>query len=122
MLLRCIIDQDVDPAEPLLSLCDGLFTKFLIADIAINEQAFTSLLFYEPPGFFRIFVLLQIDDRYTCAFFGKCDRNRATNSAVSTCDDGDFISQFPAAALIFVHGLRPRFHLVFATGLPLLML
>src|SRR4029453_362345 len=49
MLLRCIVDQDVDPAEPLLSLCDDLLTKFLIADIAINEQAFASLLFYEPP-------------------------------------------------------------------------
>src|SRR4029434_4221125 len=102
MLLRCVIDQDVDPAESLLSLCDDLLTKFLIADIAINEQAFASLLFYEPPGFFRIFVLLQIDDRYICAFFGKRDRNRATNAAVSTCDDRALTSQFPAAALIFV--------------------
>src|SRR4029453_5278096 len=122
MLLRCMIDQDVDPAEALLTLCDCLPAKCFITDIAINEQTVASLFFYKPLSFFRRFVLLQIDDRYICAFFGKCDRDRAPNSAVSASDDGDFISQFPAAALIFVNRLRPRFHPVFAAGLPLLML
>src|SRR4029453_8284719 len=122
MLLRCIIDQNVDPTAPLLSLCDCLPAKCFITDIASNEQTVGSLFFYKPLSFFRVFVLLQIDDRYICAFFGKCDRDRATNSAVSASDDGDFTSQFPAGALIFVNRLLRRCHLVFATGLPLLML
>src|SRR5215216_3580512 len=90
MLLRCVIDQNVDSAQPLLSLRDCLPAKFLVADITINQQAFATLLFYESLGLFRIFVLLQVDDCYICAFLGKRDRNRTTNSAVSTCDDGDF--------------------------------
>jgi hypothetical protein len=56
------------------------------------------------------------------AFLGERDGNRAADPTVAASNDRHFVLQFAGAAVLFVLSARPRPHLVFAAGLPSLVL
>src|SRR6266567_4736507 len=122
MLFGRVVYQDVDLAELLHGLLDSFSTELFLADITCDQQTFAPVFFHQTPGFIRVLVLFEIDNRNVRTFFRKGNRNRAANPAVPASNERHFVSQFSTAAMLFVLGPRGRLHIVFAAGLSLLML
>src|SRR6266403_4539515 len=122
MLFGRVVYQDVDLAELLHGLLDSFSTELFLADITCDQQTFAPVFFHQTPGFIRVLVLFEIDNRNVRTFFRKGYRNRAANPAVPASNERHFVSQFSTAAMFFVLGPWRRLHIVFAAGLSLLML
>jgi hypothetical protein len=103
-------------------LLDRFLAKVCIAHIATNQDAFASLFFDLTFGFIRVLVFLKVNDCNVGAFFRERDCNGATDPAIATSDDSDFVPQFSAALMFFVLGPGSWLHPVFAARLPSLVL
>jgi hypothetical protein len=122
VLFGRVVHENVELAEFLYSLVDRSSTKVRLAYVATNQQAFATLFFDLTPSFIRVLVFFEVNDCNVGAFLGERDGNRAANPAVAASNDRDLLPQLPAAAMFFVLGPGPRLHLVFAAGLPSLVL
>ena len=74
LLIRSIVDQDVEMPERLDDLIDGLITEMGVADVTRNEKAFLVLSLYRPLRLFSIRLLCgQINDGDVCPF--SCEKH-----------------------------------------------
>jgi hypothetical protein len=63
MLLASIVDEDVEPAQLIDGLLDGVIAKLSVANVAGNGDRLAALFLDDLPGLLRIVVLAQIEDR-----------------------------------------------------------
>jgi hypothetical protein len=61
MLFGGIVDENI-LAELLCCLGDSFSTKLFLTDVALNQEAFTSVLFHQTLGFSRILPFLEVND------------------------------------------------------------
>jgi hypothetical protein len=59
-LVGSIVDQDVKPAELLVSASYDLLAVFLVADIAAQQDRTTSSSTGQPTRFFRVLVFVEV--------------------------------------------------------------
>jgi hypothetical protein len=62
MLFGSVVDENIQFAELLCCLGDSLSTKLFLTDVALNQEAFTSVLFYQILGFSRILLFFEVND------------------------------------------------------------
>src|SRR5437868_10791415 len=117
MLLCRVVDQNVECSELSHRLLHCLLAELFIAHIASDQDTLCTMILDELPRLFRIFMLVEINNRNVGAFLGESDSDGAPDSAIATADKCHFPLEFPAPAMALVFCLRPRSHLVLTSRL-----
>jgi len=84
MLLTCVVDQNVQPAELPADLLDGLAAEPLVTDIAGKRDASTIILLDQATGFRSVFFLTQIGESHVGPLVGKQQGHRSTDATIAT--------------------------------------
>jgi hypothetical protein len=121
MLLGRVVDHHVELAELGDRLPDRVLAERLVADIAAEEDHLAALRLDQFGGILGVVVLFQIDDSEPGALAGEQHRDGAADAAVATRDDRHLAFE-PATAAELRQIFGRRQHLVFAAGLPELLL
>src|SRR5205085_6543351 len=89
LLIRGVVDEDVEPSEFLHDTIDERAALRATLHVESMRERATPRLFDEPHRFLRVafFFLGEVADRDVRTFTRKRDRNCATNSAVAAGDD-----------------------------------
>jgi hypothetical protein len=122
MLLRGVVNQNVDAAQLAFRLRDGRATKLFVADVAGNQHTFSALRFDQPLCFSRVFMLVEINNGNVRTLFRIKHRHGSPNAAVAAGNQGNSVAQLSRTDVIAGAGFRLGPHLVLAAGLTALML
>jgi hypothetical protein len=122
MLFGGVVHEDVDLPQLTFGFRDSRPAESFLPDIARYEETLAALSFDQPPGFPRILVLVQVNDRHIGAFLRKQDGDGPADPAVPTGDERDPVSEFAGADILARAGFRLGAHLGLAPGLTFLML
>src|SRR5437879_11469411 len=82
LLLRRVVDQDVDAAEFSSGSLNRIFTKLFATNVAGEQQAFAPFSFDQPLRFPGIPMLVEITDCDVCTLLRQHNCNAPANSAV----------------------------------------
>src|SRR5437868_2558696 len=97
MLLRRIIDENVETVQFRDRLTDTLLATANGAHIAGNGQTPAAFLFYKSLCFLCILMFVKIHDRYIGTLTGEGYGNGSTNSTIATGNQRDLPTEFTAA-------------------------
>ena len=81
MLFGSVVHEDVETPQLLNRSCHHLFTRFFVADVAGQKQAFAAFLFDLAPCFFGILVFVEVTDGNVRSLFGEKNGDGSTCAA-----------------------------------------
>src|SRR5205823_9859049 len=121
VLLGCIVDQNVEPAEFLGGFLHGPSAEAFVTDVTGYLDAARTFARDEAQRLVGVAILIEIDDGDVGSLACHGDRGGAADTAVAAGDQRDATFEL-ADAGIFRLVIRLRPHLVLAAGLALLAL
>jgi hypothetical protein len=117
MLLRRVVDQDIQFPELVHRAAHSLHAESLAADVAPDQQAVFPFGFHHGFGIGGVLALVEVNDSYVGTFAGEMDSHGAAYATVAAGDQGCFTLQFAAAAVVFADHDRCWIHNFFYAGL-----
>nr|WP_276602852.1 hypothetical protein [Nannocystis pusilla] len=119
VLLGGVVDEDVEAAEAIDDLADGVAAERAVADVAADRQTGAALFLDLGGGLAGVAVLAQIDDGDVGALAGEQHGGGAADAAVAPGDERDPTLELAAAAVLGPLELRTRGHLRLLARRPL---
>ena len=107
MLLGGVVDQNVEPAEFLDRQRNGIRTKFWVSNVPRQNNAALPELLDFSLSLLSVVMLVEINDRYVCAFFGIRNRYSPTDSTVAARDQRRHFAQLAGCPIVGSVRFRP---------------